>query len=96
MDCWLRKSPIVETLLFREHRRVAVPEVDFLPAKPLASLVTPVAENLCAPHAGVREKIRQSAVAAGFDRGFSILADVVDRVTRLFVDEVGELLAIFG
>jgi hypothetical protein len=49
MDPWFGKTPIVETLLFREHGRVAILKVDVLPAKPLTSLVAPIAEDLRAP-----------------------------------------------
>ncbi|EMA53043.1 hypothetical protein C450_09513 [Halococcus salifodinae DSM 8989] len=96
MEYWLGKTPTVETLLFGEHCRVAILEVDVLPAEPLASLVAPISQYLRTPYAGIRQEIHQRAVATGLDRRLSILADVVDRRVCLLVDERGELLAILG
>ena len=94
MDCWLRETPIVETLLFREHGHVATLEIDVLPAEPLTSPVVPISQYLRAPHARIREEIHQSAVATGLDRCLSIVADVVDCGARLLVDERCELVAV--
>jgi hypothetical protein len=94
MDCWLRETSVIEVLLFRKHGRVTILEVDVLPAKSLVSLVASITEYLRTSYTGIREEIYQSPVAAGLDRRPSVLTDVVDRGTRLLVDEPGELLAI--
>jgi hypothetical protein len=94
MEYWLGETPIVETLLLREHRHVGIVEVGVLPPKTLSSLITPVTEDFCTPYAGIREKVHQSPIAIGFDRCLTIVTNVVDRGARLSVDEHRESLAV--
>ena len=96
MDHWLGKTPIIETLLFGEHSRITIFEMDVFPAKSLTAFVAPIAEDLCAPHSGIRQEIHQGSVTTGFDRCLSIFTDDIDRGAGLLVDERGELLAILG
>ena len=91
-----RKASVVEALFFREHRYVAVLEVNVLPTESLTALIALVAENLCSPNSRVREEIDESAVAAGLDCGLSVLTDVVDSFVCLLVDVRGELLAVIS
>jgi hypothetical protein len=70
--------------------------MDVFPAKSLTSLITPIAEDFCPPNTRIREEIDKSAIATGLDRGFSVLADIVDSFVCLLIDECSEPLAVVG
>ena len=70
--------------------------MNVFPARSLAALIAPITEDFCSPDTRVREKVYESAVATGFDRGLSVLTNAVDSSPRLFVDKLGELTAVVG
>ena len=96
MDYQPGKASIVEALLFCAYCNVVILDVNIFPAKSLPTFIASVTEDFRSPHTRVREEIDESTVTTGFDRGFSVVTNVIDSFACLFIDEGGKLVTVIG